>query len=90
MFMKSHAKLVEYVDRPSGYQGMIYRRVDTGELVVAHRGTEFERQLQQDGVSADGGMYLKSLDIGYFFYTGRYLDAIMKVLDPSLKTIIHI
>ncbi|CAH2708442.1 hypothetical protein ALO95_03354 [Pseudomonas syringae pv. antirrhini] len=49
-------KRLEYVDRPSGYQGMIYRRVDTGELVVAHRGTEFERQLQQDGVSADGGM----------------------------------
>lgn len=38
----------------------------------------------------NGYTYLKSLDIGYFFYTGRYLDAITKVLDPSLKTIIHI
>lgn len=38
----------------------------------------------------NGYTYLKSLDIGYFFYTGRYLDAILKVLDPSLKTIIHI
>lgn len=38
----------------------------------------------------NGYTYLKSLDIGYFFYTGRYLDAIMKVLDPSLKTIVHI
>jgi superfamily II DNA or RNA helicase len=38
----------------------------------------------------NGYQYLKSLDIGYFFYTGRYLDAIMKVLDPSLKTIMHI
>ena len=38
----------------------------------------------------NGYEYLKSLDIGYFFYTGRYLDAIMKVLDPSLKTIVHI
>jgi len=38
----------------------------------------------------NGYTYLKSLDIGYFFYTGRYLDAIVKVLDPSLKTIIHI
>src|SRR5690625_5221950 len=28
--------------------------------------------------------------IGYFFYTGRYLDPIMKVLDPALKTIVHI
>lgn len=38
----------------------------------------------------NGYQYLKSLDIGYFFYTHRYLDAIMKVLDPSLKTIVHI
>jgi len=38
----------------------------------------------------NGYEYLKSLEIGYFFYTGRYLDAIMKVLDPSLKTIVHI
>ncbi len=38
----------------------------------------------------NGYQYLKSLEIGYFFYTGRYLDAIMKVLDPALKTIVHI
>lgn len=38
----------------------------------------------------NGYEYLKSLEIGYFFYTGRYLDAIMKVLDPALKTIVHI
>ena len=38
----------------------------------------------------NGYEHLKSLDIGYFFYTGRYLDAIMKVLDPALKTIVHI
>ena len=38
----------------------------------------------------NGYEHLKSLDIGYFFYTGRYLDAIMKVLDPSMKTIVHI
>jgi len=38
----------------------------------------------------NGYQYLKSLDIGYFFYTGRYLDAIMKVLEPALKTIVHI
>ncbi len=38
----------------------------------------------------NGYQYLKSLGIGYFFYTGRYLDAIMKVLDPALKTIVHI
>jgi hypothetical protein len=34
--------------------------------------------------------HLKQLDMGYFFYNGSYTDSIMKVLDPSLKTIIHI
>lgn len=38
----------------------------------------------------NGYQWLKSLDIGYFFYTGRYVDAITKVLDPALKTIVHI
>jgi hypothetical protein len=38
----------------------------------------------------NGYQWLKSLDIGYFFYTGRYVDAIAKVLNPALKTIVHI
>ncbi|MBY5428286.1 DEAD/DEAH box helicase [Rhizobium johnstonii] len=38
----------------------------------------------------NGYDHLKSLDVGYFFYSGRYLDAITKVLDPELKTIVHI
>lgn len=38
----------------------------------------------------NGYDHLKTLDIGYFFYAGSYLDSIMKVLDPDLKTIVHI
>ena len=38
----------------------------------------------------NGYEWLKSLDIGYFFYTGRYVDAVEKVLAPELKTIVHI
>ena len=38
----------------------------------------------------NGYTYLKSLGIGYHFYRGRYLDAIVEVLDPEKKTIIHI
>ncbi|WP_042806304.1 DUF6792 domain-containing protein, partial [Xanthomonas citri] len=49
-------KRLEYIDSPSGYQGIIYRRIDTNEIVVAHRGTETERELKQDGVYTDGGM----------------------------------
>jgi len=38
----------------------------------------------------NGYSHLKTLGIGYHFYRGRYLDAIMDVLDPYKKTIIHI
>jgi hypothetical protein len=38
----------------------------------------------------NGYLWLKSLDIGYFFYTGPYVEAVSKVLDPALKTIVHI
>ena len=33
---------------------------------------------------------LKTLGIGYHFYRGRYVEAINEVLDPTLKTILHI
>ena len=49
-------KVLEYMDKPSGYQGAIYQRVDTGEIVAVHRGTEFDREVVKDGLIADGGM----------------------------------
>ncbi|MGJ7902108.1 lipase family protein [Lysobacter sp. 1R34A] len=44
-------KVLKHVDKPSGYQGTIYQRVDTGEIVVAHRGTEFDREMLKDGLT---------------------------------------
>ncbi len=39
----------------------------------------------------NGYEYLKSLDIGYYFYSsGNYSDEILGVLNPEEKTIIHI
>lgn len=38
----------------------------------------------------NGYKYLKSLDIGYFFYADAYSDDILNVLKPTEKTIIHI
>ena len=38
----------------------------------------------------NGYEYLKRLDIGYYFYSGAYVDELMEVLDPKAKTIIHI
>ena len=38
----------------------------------------------------NGYDYLKTLNIGYFFYSGSYVDEILSVLDSKQKTIIHI
>ena len=38
----------------------------------------------------NGYEHLKALNIGYFFYSGPYLEAIEHCLDPALKTIVHI
>lgn len=38
----------------------------------------------------NGYEFLKSLEIGYYFYSGQYVDAVEKVLEPTLKTIVHI
>lgn len=56
-------KPIEHMDRPSGYQGTTYQRVDTGEIVVAHRGTEFDREAVRDGALADGGMVLNRANL---------------------------
>lgn len=38
----------------------------------------------------NGYEYLKTLNIGYYFYSGSYSDEILSVLEPNEKTIIHI
>lgn len=55
-------KVIDQANARSGYQGTLYQRVDTGDYVVAHRGTEFDRELFRDGVVADGGMVLAGVN----------------------------
>ena len=55
-------EVLAYSDKPSGYQGAVYQRVDTGEIVVAHRGTEFERQRGADLFKADGLMLFSRIN----------------------------
>ena len=38
----------------------------------------------------NGYDHLKSLSLGYYFYSGPYLKDLGEVLDPTLKTILHI
>lgn len=67
-----------------------YFRGDAVAVMAPEDEARFETVTYTYYQQLNGYQYLKSLDIGYFFYTRRYLDAIMKVLDPSLKTIVHI
>lgn len=48
-----------HVNNPkTGYQGTVYQHPDSDEIIVAHRGTEFDREAFKDGVLTDGGMVL--------------------------------
>ncbi|RMR27581.1 YeeB-like protein [Pseudomonas syringae pv. coriandricola] len=67
-----------------------YFRGDS-EAVLGHaEEAKFETVTYTYYQQLNGCRWLKSLHIGYFFYTGRYVDAVAKVLDPQLKTIVHI
>lgn len=46
-------RVLEHVERSNGYAGTIYQRVDTDQIIVAHRGTEGMR----DGLT-DAGMVI--------------------------------
>lgn len=46
----------------TGFQATAYRRMDTGEVIIAYRGTEFDREPVQDG-GVDAGMVLTGLNL---------------------------
>ncbi len=54
-------------NKDNGYQGTIYQRLDTREIVVAHRGTESSvdmtgGQLYKDAIKTDGGMVINGVN----------------------------
>lgn len=67
-----------------------YFRGDSEAVLAPSEENKFETVTYTYYEQLNGYRWLKSLDIGYFFYTGRYVDAVAKVLDPALKTIVHI
>ncbi len=67
-----------------------YFRGDSEAVLGTSDEAKFETITYTYYEQLNGYRWLKSLDIGYFFYTGPYVNAITKVLDPSLKTIVHI
>lgn len=67
-----------------------YFRGDSEAVLAPEDESKFETVTYTYYEQLNGYQWLKSLDIGYFFYTGAYVDAVSKVLDPALKTIVHI
>ncbi len=67
-----------------------YFRGDAAAVLAPQDENRFETVTYTYYEQLNGYTYLKSLEIAYHFYTGRYLDAVTEVLDPSLKTIVHI
>lgn len=54
-------KILKHVDNPrNGYQGTVYQRMDSGAIVVAHRGTEPGRELRQDMLTNAGMVATRS------------------------------
>ena len=67
-----------------------YFRGDAEAVLAPQDEAKFESVTYTYYEQLNGYQYLKQLDIGYFFYSGSYVDDILNVLDPIEKTIIHI
>lgn len=67
-----------------------YFRGDAVPVLMPEDEARFETVSYTYYEQLNGYEHLKALNIGYFFYSNRYLDAIEAVLDPAKKTIVHI
>ncbi len=67
-----------------------YFRGDAEAVLAPLDEAKFETVTYTYYEQLNGYQCLKQLDIGYFFYSGPYVDDILEVLDPAEKTIIHI
>ena len=67
-----------------------YFRGDAAPVLRPEDEARFTRITYTYYEQLNGYQHLKSLGIGYHFYRGSYLEAINQVLNPDLKTIIHI
>jgi superfamily II DNA or RNA helicase len=67
-----------------------YFRGDAEAVLAPQDEAKFDTVTYTYYEQLNGYEYLKQLDIGYFFYSGSYVDDILNVLNPAEKTIIHI
>ena len=67
-----------------------YFRGDAEAVLNPHDEAKFETITYTYYEQLNGYTHLKTLDIGYFFYSGSYAADILNVLDANEKTIVHI
>jgi len=67
-----------------------YFRGDTANVLSPEDEARFATVTYTYYEQLNGYEYLKALNLGYWFYSGSYLETIGEVLDPKLKTIVHI
>lgn len=87
------SQLAEFIGRDKAHIVAMtgsYFRGDAVPVLTPEDEAKFETVTYTYYEQLNGYEHLKSLNIGYFFYTGRYLTAIEAVLDPTRKTIVHI
>ncbi len=67
-----------------------YFRGDAHPVLMPEDEAKFDTVTYTYYEQLNGYEYLKTLNIGYYFYSGAYADDILNVLDPDEKTILHI
>ena len=67
-----------------------YFRGDANPVLMPEDEAKFEPVTYTYYEQLNGYQHLKTLNLGYYFYSGAYADEILSVLNPNEKTIIHI
>lgn len=67
-----------------------YFRGDANPVLMPEDEAKFDTVTYTYYEQLNGYEYLKTLNLGYYFYSGAYSDEILSVLNPHEKTIIHI
>ena len=87
------SQLAEFIRRDKAHIVAMtgsYFRGDAMPVLTPEDEARFETVTYTYYEQLNGYEHLKTLNIGYFFYSNRYLEAIEAVLDPAKKTIVHI
>lgn len=90
---KLGAHLVDFMARDKAHIVAMtgsYFRGDAMPVLSPEDEAKFESVTYTYYEQLNGYEHLKTLDIGYYFYSGSYLDDVLNVLDPNEKTILHI